>query len=440
MSLFSHAREWIYYRTYSGTFHKRHRISGNLLIAGLLLLPWLKVGGHPIVRADLPARRLYLVGQIFTANDGFLIALLALLAAFLLFFVSALFGRLWCGWLCPQTVFLEEWVRRVETFFEGDGPARKRLDAAPWTANKAARKAGKIGTLTALSLLLGMGVMQYFAGAQAIWTGHGGPVDYLLVLIIAGGFLADWLWFREQLCIYLCPYARFQSVLTDDHSLMVSYDPKVTIGKGRKAAQSGQCIDCKKCVNVCPMGIDIRDGFQLECIQCGLCIDACTSVMEPLKRDTLVRYSTQAADEGRKSRLLRPRTAVYGALVTGLAVTLLSNIALHNPIEVTLNRSPGTLYQVDDDGLVRNTYLLRVVNNDAEEEHTFAVGVTGSDAVRVTVPVFTLAPGEDRTVPLIVRLPPEEATNTRALDVTVRSSENERTVHTTFKGPAGGEG
>jgi len=437
VSIFTGTRQWIYTRTIGGRFQSVHRWSGRVLIGLLFVVPWLSVSGHPLLRIDLPARRLYFAGQIFTAANGYLMVLGALLAAFSLFFVSAVFGRMWCGYLCPQTVFLEEWVRRVEALVEGDGSARARRDRGPWTADRLARKTAKVVLLGALALLLGMSVISYFSGAHALWMGEAGSVAYSMVGIIAAGAMVDWLWFREQLCIYLCPYARFQSALTDDHSITVGFDPTVRIRKGKEAALEGDCIDCGKCVAVCPMGIDIRDGFQLECINCARCVDACETVMPPLGFPSHVRYTTIAADQGEKTRLVRPRTIAYGALVTGLAAALVASIGLHNPVEVTLHRSPGTLYQVDDDGFVRNTYLLRVVNNDAVASHAFAVGVEGLADVQVTVPPLILASGEDRTVPLVVRVPAASAQNTLPVRITVHSDGRERVVDTTFKGPNG---
>lgn len=437
MALFSGTRQWIYTRHIGGRFQTLHRWSGRLLVGALFVAPWLSMSGHPLIRIDLPARRLYLAGQIFTAANGYLIVLGALLAAFSLFFVSAMFGRLWCGYLCPQTVFLEEWVRRVEDLVEGDGLKRYRRDQGPWNFDRIWRKSAKVGILTVLAGVLGMTVMAYFAGASQIWTGLAGPVDYGMVALITAGALANWLWFREQLCIYLCPYARFQSALTDEHSMMVGFNPDVAIGKGKKAAQNGDCIDCRKCVTVCPMGIDIRDGFQLECINCARCVDACTDVMSSFDKPSLVRYTTIAEDEGRKTQIVRPRTVVYAALITGLAAALAAGIFLHNPLEVTVNRSPGDLYHLDDDGFVRNTFMLRVVNNDAVEPHAFAVGVEGLQNVQVSVPPLVLESGEDRTVPLIMRIPAKGAPNTQDVKITVRTNGEQRSVHTTFKGPNG---
>ena len=437
MSIFSGTRHWIYARNIGGRFQGFHRWSGRVLIGAMFVVPWLSFRGHPVVLADPMLGRLFFFGQIFTAANGYLMVLGALLAAFMLFFVSAVFGRLWCGFFCPQTVFLEEWVRRVEALVEGDASVRARRDRGPWTADRVARKVAKVGILTVLAVVLGMTIISYFAGAHDLWSGNASPISYTLVAVIAGGALADWLWFREQLCIYLCPYARFQSALVDEHSLTIGFNPNVKISKGKEAAVNGDCIDCGKCVQVCPMGIDIRDGFQLECISCARCIDACETVMPQLGHPSLVRYTTIAADSGKETKLVRPRTVAYAALVTGIASALLFGIATHNPVEVTVHRSPGALYQVDDDGFVRNTYLLRVVNNDAVDAHAFAVGVEGLKGVQVTVPPLILASGEDRTVPLVVRVPSASVANTLPVRITVHSDGRARIVDTTFKGPNG---
>ncbi|MFK7928546.1 MAG: cytochrome c oxidase accessory protein CcoG [Myxococcota bacterium] len=437
MSLFSGTREWIYTWDVGGRWSQVHRWSGRLFVWSLFVLPWLSWGGQPLVRADLPARRLYFIGQVFTAADGFLLVLGALVAAFGLFFISSVFGRIWCGFLCPQTVLLEEWVRRVESWVEGSAPKRRRRDAGPWTFDKIWRKTAKVVILTGLAIFLGMTVLSYFTGPVEIWTGQGGTTAYVLVGLVTGGMLADWLWFREQLCIYLCPYARFQSALVDEHSLSVSFNPDVEIKPGKKSGQAGNCIDCRKCVTACPMGIDIRDGFHLECITCARCVDACTAVMTKFDQPSLVRWSTYAADAGKKTQYIRPRTVIYGTIITGIAAALLGMIMLHNPIEVSLNRSPGTMYQVDYDGFVRNTYLLRVVNNDAQSAHTFAVTVEGLEHFDLSMPELVLEAGEDRTVPLILRIPTSDAKNFHEIAIKVDTGSDVRMVETTFRGPSG---
>lgn len=444
---FSGSRQWVYAKKVGGRFQRLHRVSGVALIAFLFAVPWFTFGGLPAVRIDLPARRLYLLGTVFTSSEGFNLVLLALLAAFSLFFFTALLGRLWCGYVCPQTVFLEEWIRPLENWIEGDRAVRMRRDAGPWTGERVARKAAKFTVFAALAGLVGMAVMSWFTGPRELWTGQAGSVSYALVGIVAGGLFLDWAWFREQLCIYVCPYARFQGALTDDHSLVISYDeargePR---GKGKAAAVEGHCIDCKKCVDVCPQGIDIRNGFQLECISCARCIDACEDVMPKLGHPTLVRYSTIAVDQGGKTHLLRRRTVVYAALLTGLLAVLGLRIAGHSALEVTVNRAPGSLFVVEDDGSVRNTFLVHVMNNDPVADHLFVLSVEGLDGVQMAAQPVQLASMQDKIVPLMVKMPPGSVDRTTEFTVRVFAAGDDDLAirkNATFKAPprAGGEG
>jgi cytochrome c oxidase accessory protein FixG len=257
------------------------------------------------------------------------------------------------------------------------------------------------------------------------------------VAILTAVWYADFTWFREQFCNYLCPYARFQSALTDDETLLIHYDdvrgePRE---KGKVAAQEGRCIDCHKCVVVCPQGIDIRDGFQLECIQCARCVDACTSVMEPLGHPTLVRYSTIAEEEGRKVRSFRPRTVIYGGLLTGILLATVTLMVGRVPFEAAVNRAPGTLFTVDEDGFVRNTYLLSITNKSAVTDSvTYRVFVDDLEEAEVLTQEVRIASGESTTVPLIVRVPvaaPIE--RTAHMHVRVASDLGELVLSTTFK-------
>jgi len=434
------ARLWVYAKRVTGRFQRLHRASGFALIAILAIVPWLNIGGLPVFRIDLPARHLSLFGTVFTAADGFNLVLVALLAAFSLFFFTALLGRLWCGWTCPQTVFLEELVRPIEQLFEGDRRARMDRDAAGWTFDRIWRKAGKWTAFTVAAFVVSMMVMSIFKDPRLLWTLQGGTADYTLVGIITFGLFVDWAWFREQFCIYVCPYARFQGALTDDHSLVVSYDeargePR---GTGKAAAKEGHCISCNRCVDVCPQGIDIRDGFQLECINCSRCVDACEDVMHKLGQPTLVRYSTIAADEGRRTRWVRGRTIAYSALLILLTAGLGYRISTHTPIEATVNRMPGSLFVQDADGFVRNTYLVSVHNTDAANEHEYTIEVRGLEDPQVTTPGLTLEPLGDGTVPLVVRLPNGSTDRTAPFVVAIGDGVNEITVDATFKAPPRG--
>ncbi len=443
MGSVARAREYVYAASVRGTWQKVHRVSGVLLQIILFATPWLIIGGHPAILIDLPHRRLFLFGQIFGATDTIFLVILGLFLAFSLFFLTALFGRLWCGYLCPQTVFLEEWVRRIEIWIEGERGQRKARDQAPLSFDKAWRKAAKWSAFLALAFVVSMTLVSYFAPARELWTGAAGSVSYGFVLAFTGVLYWDFAWFREQLCNFLCPYARFQGALTDDHSLVIAYDDKR--GEPRMNKGGGACIDCNKCVVVCPAGIDIRDGYQLECIACARCIDACESVMA--KRHTLpslVQYTTQARTEGRETRFLRGRTFVYAGLLSTLVLAFGLLVRSHTTIDASVARAPGTTFTVDEDGGVRNTFLLRVMNNHPDldgQPDAFHVTVNGLPEAEVTVEDLHLDEMESATVPLVVRVPrPELLDRTVPIQVHITSPSDEVHIETTFKtaDPMGG--
>ncbi len=433
---FHHTRNWVYVQHVAGRFQRLRRWTFLALFAVLLLLPWVRIGGNPALRFDLADRRLYAFGAMFTASDTLLLLLLLLFLAFSLFFFTSLFGRLWCGYACPQTVFLDGWIRPIERWIEGEWTTRRRRDSGPWTWDRLWRKALKWTVFGAAAFVAAMAFMSYWAGAPELWTGEAGPVEYSLVGIFTLAFFADFAWFREQFCNYLCPYARFQSALTDDQTLLIGYDAQRGEPRGGKEAKAvGHCVDCFKCVNVCPQGIDIRDGFQLECIGCAACIDACTSVMGRLGHQTLIDYGSLAALAGRKARLLRPRTVAYAGLLAALAVAAMALLAVRVPFEASVSRAPGSLFTVDEDGYVRNTYFVRLANNAARPDSLrFAVRVEGLPGAQVTAPQVSLAPRQDEIVPLIVRLPAKHLEG-RTLPMTVRveAATGRKVLKTTFE-------
>ena len=432
---FKGTRTWVYPQWIDGRFQRIRRGTFAALHGFLFLLPWLVINGAPALRFDLEARRLYAFGATFTATDTILLLVLLLFLAFCLFFFTSLFGRLWCGYGCPQTVLLEAWVRPVERWIEGERTTRIRRDQGPWTRDRARRKAAKWTFFLGAAFVVSMSFMSFFAGARELWTGRAGPVEYTLVAIFTLAWFADFAWFREQFCNFLCPYARFQSVLTDDHTIQVMYDYPRGEPRGRDAKGSGRCIDCRKCVSACPQGIDIRNGFQLECVGCAACVDACTSVMTKLGHPTLIAYDTLARVQGRPSRRLRPRTIAYAALLAALVVSGFTLVAGRVPFEASVARAPGSLYTVDPDGWVRNTYLLRIANNASQDTPVdFDVSVEGLDLAEVVVAPVSLAREEGRMVPMVVRMPPGSV-HARTLDLRVRVAADvgERVLDTTFK-------
>jgi len=437
---FSKTREWVYPQSIRGHFTTLRRWTFLILHLVLFITPWITINGHPALLVDLPGRRVYLLGQIFTASDTIFLLLALWFLAFLMFFVTAVLGRIWCGYACPQTVFLETWIRPVEMWIEGDRSRRKRRDGMGFSVDLVWRKAAKWSVFLAISLLLAMALMSPFAGARELWIGQAGAVEYAMVAVVTAAWFLDFTWFREQFCNYLCPYARFQSALTDAETLLIAYDPArgEPRAAGPEAAADGRCIECKKCVVVCPQGIDIRDGFQLECIQCARCIDACTEVMDNLGHDTLIEYSSLAESEGLKVRRWRPRTAVYAAMLVGIVIAGTALAVTRIPFEATVNRTPGSLFTVGQDGSVRNTYLLQVTNNDtAEEPMLFQVVVEGLPGAEVLTDAFELGSTQTRTVPMVVRVPASaDVDRTTPIKVRVSSRAGDIVLETTFKSGA----
>jgi cytochrome c oxidase accessory protein FixG len=351
-----------------GRFTFRRRLSAYALIVIYFVLPWVPVNGYPAVFLDVAQRRFHLFGWTMAAQDMWLLFFLVTGVGFSLFFITALFGRIWCGWACPQTVFLDHVYRRIERWLEGDAVARRQLDAAPWTAAKILRRGLKQALFAAVSLVITHLFLAYFVSIPELWGFmHDAPgahwAAFVFVFAAAALLYFNFAWFREQLCIVICPYGRLQSALTDDHTVSIGYDGKRGEPRGKLGTpDAGACIACNRCVQVCPTGIDIRHGLQLECIGCAACIDACDEVMTRLKRPTgLIRYDSLVAFGGGLTRWVRPRTIVYGILLgIGAAVATFAFSTI-SPANFSVVRMGGAAYFVDRD-TVRNQFMIRVLN------------------------------------------------------------------------------
>lgn len=439
---FSGARQWVYTMKIKGKYDKVHRASAWLLHAFLFLTPWISIGGHPLLRFDLPARRVYSLGFTFTAADGVLIMIAGLLAAFALFFFTSLFGRLWCGYMCPHSVFLLNWVLPLEQWIEGNYNKRKLRDGKGFSPATTGLKGLKFALFMAVSALLSLSFMGFFVDAPTLWTGQASGASYAVVGFFTLLWFADFAYFREQVCNYICPYARFQSALMDENTLVVSYDvPRGEERGGKQARVQGRCLDCRKCVAVCPQGVDIRDGFQLECISCGRCVDACASAMNRVGHLGLVRYTTLAEEQGAHARWLRPRTVAYAAILTGLITAFVAVVELHSPVELHVNRMAGSLFSVDDDGFVRNTYMVSVTNNQAATA-SLEVGVDGlPEGSQVSAPPISVTAGGSGTFPVVVRIPTSALhTSTTHLSVRVHDDHLVISHDATFKSPGAPKG
>lgn len=424
-------RDWVYPMKIRGKFQRIRNWLGHGLIAILFVLPWLNIGGRPALLLDLSVRRLYAFGAIFTPRDTSLLVVLFLMGAFVLFLVTAIWGRVWCGYACPQTVFLESWVRPIEEWIEGSRSKRIRRDKT-WTWDRAWRKAAKWSLFAALSTVLAGTLVSYLVPARELWTLQGGAAAYMGVAAVGGALFADLAWFREQFCNFLCPYARFQGALTDEASQVVSY--KAQLGeprrqKPRTPLAEGACIDCNKCVAVCPQGIDIRDGYQLSCINCARCVDACEGVMDKVGHEggSLIEYVR--LNEGAKATFKRPRTVIYAVALAFLAATFVFMIADRQSLDATVNRAPGALFTVAEDGTVRNTYLL-VVTNNSDTPMLPEISVDGP--VQLVLVPMQVPAGESRTMPLVLEGSPELGRTTDVM-VEIHADEMEVLLPVTFK-------
>lgn len=361
------SRSFLHPADVKGRFSFWRRWSALLLLLIYIALPWIPVNGFPAVFLDVQERRFHLMGLTLAMQDLWVAFFLITGLAFALFFVTALFGRIWCGWTCPYTVFLEHVYRRIERWIEGDATARRLLDAAPWSLNKLTRRVLKHGVFLFVSLVIAHIFLSYFISLKSLYQMmQGSPREHLLAFgvmaSLTGALYFAFSWFREQFCVILCPYGRLQSALTDDHSVVIGYDKVRGEPRGKAGSTSGSCIDCRRCVQVCPTGIDIRNGLQLDCIGCAACVDACDDIMTKLKRPPgLVRYDSFVGLNGGQTKYIRPRILLYTVLlVIGVGAFALAarNIT---PMRASAVRMVGAPFYVAD-GVLRNQFLIRVIN------------------------------------------------------------------------------
>ncbi len=409
-------QEKIYPRETTGRFSRLRIIAAWVLLGLYYVLPWINVGGQQIVLFDLVNRQFHFFGLTLWPQDLFILSLLLAMAALSLFFFTALAGRLWCGYACPQTVWTEVflWMERVT---EGSRNKRMKMDKGPWTREKLARKSGKQFLWITFALWTGFTFVGFFV-----------PIRDLAMRVPSfelGGWETFWLFFyafatygnagylREQVCKYMCPYARFQSAMFDDDSLVISYD--VARGEPRgsrrrdadyKAMGLGDCIDCMACVHVCPTGIDIRDGLQIECIACASCIDICDEVMDKMGYPRgLIRYTTENALEGKPTRILRPRIFIYLFALLALATLVGVILTGREPLIADVLRDRTALYRVVGTEL-ENSYSLKLTNR-SDQTMQITIAADGLPDIRVVVPTSAISvePGQTLERPLTLAIP-----------------------------------
>ncbi len=447
------AQPKVYPREIKGRFQNLRSLAVYVLLGLYYILPWVPWDGRQSVLFDLPARKFYVFGLVFWPQDFFYLALLLIVAALALFFFTALAGRMWCGYACPQTVWTEVFIW-MERLTEGNRAKRMKLDAGPWNREKILRKTAKQVLWITFSLWTGFTFVGYFTPidvlGQELLSFELGPWETFWGLFYGFATYGNAGFLREQVCKYMCPYARFQSAMFDRDTLIIAYDEKRGEPRGRrkrgedhKAKGLGDCIDCTMCVQVCPVGIDIRDGLQYECIACGACIDACDEVMDKVGYPRgLVRYTTYNAMAGTKTRILRPRILIYGTLLLAIVTAAVVSLAVRQPLAMNVLHDRHPLYRVLDDGRLENTYQLRIMNRD-QVNRTYAVTVEGlPDMEIVTEPAEIQVPaGGVLTVPARVTTYPEHL-HGAGVDIyfilqTTDGSEQSRKEKSRFLGPVG---
>jgi cytochrome c oxidase accessory protein FixG len=422
-------REKIYTRSFTGIFRNLRMLGGAALFLLYFGTVWLTWNGRQAVWWNLPERKFYIFGATYWPQDFVLLSALLIIAAFGLFFITVFAGRVWCGYTCPQSVFT--WVFMwAEKVTEGDRNQRMKLDKSPMNAKKFLRKLAKHGIWVGVSLVTAITFVGYFTPIREL-------VPELFTLQ-AGGWALFWVGFftlatygnagylREQVCIYMCPYARFQSVMFDQDTLIVSYDPRRGEHRGPRKRDAdykteglGDCIDCKMCVQVCPTGIDIRDGLQVECIGCAACIDACDSIMDKMNYPKgLISYTTEHNLSGQKTHLLRPRLIGYAVALTAMFGVFVWAIADRSLVELDVLKD-RVLYRENEEGRIENVYTLKIMNK-AQHEVTYLIEADGLDGlVYEGKREIKAMAGEVLSLPVELSIEPEK----------LPSSTNEITFH-----------
>lgn len=457
-------RNWIYAKKPSGRFYNARTIFSWLLLGFFFSGPFITINGNPLLLVNILERKFVIFGVAFWPQDLHLLVFGML--AFIVFIVvfTAVFGRLFCGWACPQTIFLEMVFRKIEYWIEGDASAQIRLKRAPWNAEKIIKKVSKHGIFYALAFIISNLFLAYIIGKDQLFeiitdppSEHAGGLTAMI--IFSGVFYGVFAFMREQVCHFVCPYGRMQSVMLDNNSINVMYDyvrgeerasvgdrKKVEVGKATLAdlgfsenASFGDCIDCYQCVKVCPMGIDIRNGTQLECVHCTACIDACDDIMDKIDKPRgLIRYSSENIIRGEETKVFTPRVIGYSAILVILLSVFITLLTMRSDLETTILRQRGTLYQTLPNDVYSNIYELKIINKTFDEmEYELRLLAPKGELVPLgimeTVPPQDLAEGR-----FLIKLPENQLTGLQTeltFGIYVNGEQIE-TVTSGFIGPA----
>ena len=445
-------RVWVYAKKPAGVYHTKRIVVSIFLLTLFFAGPFIYYHGKPFFLFNFFERRFIVFGQVFWPQDFFLLAItLITFFVFIILFTVA-FGRVWCGWACPQTLFMEMVFRKIEYWIEGDANEQRRLTKAPWTTDKIIKKTSKQVIYILLSILIAHVAMAYLIGVEEVkkivsQSPSAHLAGFIGLIAFAGIFYGSFAWFREQACIVVCPYGRLQSVLLVKDSILVAYDwlrgePRGKLKKHQNkiTETQGDCIDCKLCVHVCPTNIDIRNGTQLECVNCTACIDACDDVMTKIEKPKgLIRFSSYNAIKEGKLKIFTPRIAGYSVLLTALISLLGYFIFTRSDIETTVLKVPGTLYTKTDDGQITNLYSIEFVNKTFDD---MTISLKVESPTRATLTKIgdpnIIVPKENLLKGMIMVKLPEDALQTMRTVIELgvyREGKKVETVKAKFIGP-----
>lgn len=444
-------RKWVFPKKPKGKLTSYRNYLSYFLLAILFLNPWIKIDGEPILMFNILTRKFVLLGQVFWPQDFYLFALIMITFVIFIVLFTTIYGRVFCGWICPQTIFMEHVFRKIEYLIDGDYKHQIQLKKQPWDLEKITKRGAKYSIFYLISLLISHTFLAYIIGSDELIKIQKSPVQehlvgFVSIIIFSWVFFFVFAWFREQVCLIVCPYGRLQGVMLDRNSLVVAYDyirgegrAKYKKNEDRKKENKGNCIDCNQCVDVCPTGIDIRHGTQLECINCTACMDVCDFMMENTNQPKgLIRIDSENAIAENKPNKLSTRSKAYTAVLLLLVVLIVYLFTLRGSMEATILRTPGTLFQEQENGMISNLYNVKAVNKSNKElKLTFEVMNFGGTIKMVGSDTLYLPKGESSQQAFFVNISKDKL-STRSTKIKIGIFSDGVLLHenkTTFSGP-----